>query len=109
MYVAGAEQVCMSDHVGVQLPNESVMLQHRHHTGPHDSNSQPLAQYHCQHCHLPMLAGEVAVICQRAGPDKVSLTHLTFTNSLLLMLDDFSREGGRFLFLLFKSILFFVN
>ena len=56
--------------VHVQFPHESSLLQK---TIPHnvDTKSQ---DFFCQYCNLSMDPGDIAVICERAGPGKVIIS-----------------------------------
>ena len=67
-----------SDPVGYSMVNESQALygkqgqllppEHQQ----HHQQQQLTSQHSCQQCQQPMLAGEVAVICEKAGPQNVS-------------------------------------
>uniref|UniRef100_A0A6A7G322 Testin n=1 Tax=Hirondellea gigas TaxID=1518452 RepID=A0A6A7G322_9CRUS len=64
-----------SDNVNILLPGESVALYSPAHQEEGsvpvgDSESGAVSKHNCEHCSLPMMAGEVAVICERAGPLK---------------------------------------
>ncbi|KAL7642921.1 UNVERIFIED_CONTAM: hypothetical protein RMT77_006210 [Armadillidium vulgare] len=60
-----------ADNVTVLFPHESERLAHKKEIPAHsvDDYSTP-SQFSCQYCKQAMFAGDVAVICERAGPGK---------------------------------------
>ncbi|KAF2360340.1 PET domain [Trinorchestia longiramus] len=66
--LAGSSQLPTSSEVSVLLPHESDILKGRH--GSHNAGAPLTSPHFCQQCLQPMIVGEVAVICERAGPQK---------------------------------------
>ncbi|KAA0193996.1 hypothetical protein HAZT_HAZT011209 [Hyalella azteca] len=68
--LAGSSQLPTSEEVSVLLPHESNVLKGRQVVPDVGAGTHPSSPYNCQHCHEPMIPGDVAVICERAGPQK---------------------------------------
>lgn len=66
-YSSGVEVAAGSD-VTVLFPGESKVLGCQGRTGEVQGQRN---KFSCQYCSLPMNVGDVAIFCERAGPDKV--------------------------------------
>lgn len=61
--------------VHVQFPHESSLLQKMI---PHNADDAKNQNFFCQYCDLSMDPGDIAVICERAGPGKVIFLNFEF-------------------------------
>ncbi|XP_050737887.1 uncharacterized protein LOC127009154 isoform X3 [Eriocheir sinensis] len=65
--LAGGVQVAPGSDVTVLFPGESQVLGSQGRSGAVPGQK---SKFSCQYCSLPMTVGDVAIFCERAGPDK---------------------------------------
>lgn len=74
--LSGGVQLAPGSDVTVLFPGESQVLGSQGRSGEVPGQK---SKFSCQYCSLPMNVGDVAIFCERAGADKVTIFNLKIT------------------------------